>query len=74
MKPKFNDMLTKIWNPISADHSGGYLMYIWLKQDVDNTLTIVCTGSTIRTQLQYYTTTVLVNYVEIKEIEKMKIL
>ena len=49
-------------------------MYIWSKQDVDNTLTIVCTGSTIRTQLQYYTTTVLVNYVETKEIEKTKIL
>ena len=59
MKPNFNDMLAKIWNPISADHSGGYLMYIWSKQDVDNTVTIVCTGSTIRT---YYTTTVLVNY------------
>ena len=68
MKPNFNDMLAKIWNPISADHS---LMYIWSKQDVDNTLTIICTGSTIRT---YYTTTVLVNYVKTKEIEKTKIL
>ena len=71
MKPNSYDMLAKIWNPISADHSGGYLMYVWSKQDVDNTLTIVCTGSTIRT---YYTTTVLVNYVKTKEIEKTKIL
>ena len=71
MKPNFNDMLAKIWNPISAYLSGGYLMYVWSKQDVDNTFTIVCTGSTIRT---YYTTTVLVNYVKTKEIEKTKIL
>ena len=42
-------MFMKIWNPTSADHSGSYLMYVWSKQDVDNTLTIVCTGSTIRT-------------------------
>ena len=64
-------MFMKIWNPTSADHSGSYLMYVWSKQDVDNTLTIVYTGSTIRT---YYTTTVLVNYAKTKEIEKTKIL
>ena len=65
-------MLMKIWNPISADHSGGFLMYIWSKQDVDNTLTIVCTGSTIRTQLHY--SYCIVHCTEAKQIEKIKIL
>ena len=65
-------MFMKIWNPISADHSGSYLMYIWSKQDVDNTLTIVRTGSTIRTQL--HNSYCIVHCAEAKQIEKTKIL
>ena len=65
-------MFMKIWNPISAHHSGGYLMYVWSKQDVDNTLTIVCTGSTIRTQLHY--SYCIVHCAEAKQIEKTEIL